>query len=51
MLRVVSDKEFLYTKINSKDVYLDCGATEDIPEDAYSFRQYYGWRFDSIELR
>ena len=33
-------------KIN---VYVGYGATEDIPEDACSFRQY-GWRFDNTEL-
>ena len=39
-------KEFLHTKINNKDVYVDHGATEDIPENACSFRRkYYGWRF------
>ena len=50
MLRVIPDKEFLHTKINNKDVYVDYGATEDSPEDACSLRQY-GWRFDSIELK
>ena len=40
MLRVVSDKEFLHTKkINNKDVYVDYGATEDIPENACSLFQ------------
>ena len=33
MLRVVPNEEFLHTKINKKDVYMDYGATEDIPED------------------
>ena len=28
------DEEFLHTKINNKDVYVDYGATEGIPEDA-----------------
>ena len=52
MLRDVPDEEFLYTKINNKDVYVDYGATKDILEDACSFRrQYYAWRFDSIELK
>ena len=52
MLRVVPDEEFLHTKINNKEVYVDYGATEDIPEDACSFRrQFYGWRFDIIELK
>ena len=38
MLRVVPDQEFLHTKkINNKDVYVDYGATEDIPENACSF--------------
>ena len=42
VLQVVPDKEFLHTKINNKDVYVEYGATEDIPEDACSFirRQY-----------
>ena len=39
MLRVVPDEEFLHTKINNTDVYVDYGATEDIPEDACSFRR------------
>ena len=30
MLRVVLYEEFLHTKINNKDVYVDYGATEDI---------------------
>ena len=35
-------------KINNKDVYVDYGATEDIPENACNFRrQYYGWRFEA----
>ena len=41
MLRVVPDKEFLHTKINNKGDYVDYGATEDIPEDACSFRTQY----------
>ena len=36
-LQIVHDEEFLHTKINIKDVYLDYGATEDIPEDACCF--------------
>ena len=40
MLRVVPDEDFLHTKINNKDVYVNYGATEDIPEDAFSLRQY-----------
>ena len=53
MLRAVSDKEFLHTNLNNKGVYVDYGATEDIPEDACSFKavQYYGSRFDSTELK
>ena len=31
MLRVVSEEEFLHAKINNKQVYVDYGATEDIP--------------------
>ena len=49
VLRIVPDEEFLHTKINNKDVYVYYGATEDIPEDKCSLRQY-GRRFDSIEL-
>ena len=37
VLGVVPDREFLHTKINDKGVYVDYGATEDIPEDACSF--------------
>ena len=46
--RALRYEEFLHTKINNKDVYVDYGATEDIPENACSFRrQYYGsWRDD-----
>ena len=36
MVRVVLDEEFLHTKIKNRDY----GATEDISEDACSFRQY-----------
>ena len=38
--------------VPNKDVSVDSGATEDIPENACSFMRqyYYGWRFDSIEL-
>ena len=50
MLPVVPDEEFLHTKINNKDVYVDYGATKDIPEDACSLRQH-GRRFDSTELK
>ena len=50
MLRVVPDEEFLHTKINNKDVYVNYGVTGDIPGDACSLRQY-GWRFDRIELK
>ena len=46
----ILDEEFLHTKIKNKDIYVDYGATEDIPEDACSLRQYR-WRFDSIELK
>ena len=31
MLGVVFDEEFLHTKINNKDVFVDYGATEDTP--------------------
>ena len=50
VLRVVPNEEFLHTKIKNKDVYVDHGATEDMPEDTCSFRQY-GWRFDNNELK
>ena len=50
VLRVVPDEEFLHTKINNKDVYVNYGVTGDIPGDACSLRQY-GWRFDRIELK
>ena len=40
VLRVVPVEVFLHTKINNKDVYVDYGATEDIPEDACSLRWY-----------
>ena len=30
------DEQFLYKKINNKDVYVDYGATENISEDAWS---------------
>ena len=50
MLRVVHDEEFLHTKIKNKDVNVDNGAIEYIPEDACRLRQY-GGRFDSTELK
>ena len=31
-----TDKSFLYKKIYNKDVYVDHGTTEDIPEDTCS---------------
>ena len=37
VLRVVPDEEFLHTKINNKDVYVDYGATEDIPDGYYTW--------------
>ena len=38
MLRVVPDEEFQHTKkINNKDVHVDYGATEDIPENVCRF--------------
>ena len=49
MLQVALDEEFLHTKIKNKDIYVDYGATEDIPVDTDSLRQY-GWGFDSIQL-
>ena len=50
VLRVVPDEDVLHTQINNKDIYVNYGATEDIPEDACSLRQY-GQRFDSNELK
>ena len=50
VLRVVPDEEFLHTKINNKNVYVYYGATENIPEDRCSLRQYKG-TFESIELK
>ena len=41
VLRVVSNEEFMHTKIKNKDVYVDYGATEDIAEDTCSFRRQY----------
>ena len=29
-----TDKKLLHKKVNSKEVYVDFGGTEDIPEDA-----------------
>ena len=49
MLQVAPDEEFLHTKIKNKDIYVDYGATEDIPVDTDSLRQY-GRGFDSIQL-
>ena len=48
VLRAVPDKEFLHKNINNRDVYVDYGSAEDIPEDAYSLKL---WRFDSVELK
>ena len=42
MLRVFADEEFLHNKRNNKSVYVDYGATEDIPEIACSLRQSAG---------
>ena len=47
---MVPNDKFLHIKIKNIDVYEDYGATEDIPEDTCSLRQY-GWRFDNIELK
>ena len=33
---VFAEEGFLYKKINKKDVYVDYGATADIPQDACS---------------
>ena len=44
---VFAEEGFLYKKISKKDVYVDYGATADIPQDACS---YAVWRFDSIEV-
>ena len=40
VLQAVPDEEFLHKKIKNKDSYVDYGATEDIPEDACSLRQF-----------
>ena len=40
VLRVVPNEKFLYINTNNKDVHVDNGATEHIPEDACSLRQY-----------
>ena len=42
VLPAVPDEEFLHKNINNKDVYIDYGFTEDIPEDAYSLRLWCG---------
>ena len=33
-----ADKKFLHKEINNKDVYVDYGVTEDIPENACSLK-------------
>ena len=43
VLRAVPEQEFLRKKIKNKDVYVNCGATEDISEDACSLREYGGF--------
>ena len=35
-----TDEKFPHKKIDNKDIYVDCGATEDIAEDACGLRQY-----------
>ena len=40
VLRALPHEEFLYKKINNRDVFADYGFTEDIPEDACSLRLY-----------
>ena len=40
VLRPVPDEEFLYKTINNRDMYVDYGSTENIPEDACSLRLY-----------
>ena len=35
-------EEFQNKEINNKDVYMDYGATEDIPEYPYNLSQYGG---------
>ena len=42
VLRVFADEELLHNKRNNKSVYVDYGATEDIPEIACSLRQSAG---------
>ena len=38
MLQVAPNEEFLHTKIKNKDIYVDYGATEDIPVDTDSIQ-------------
>ena len=33
VLRAVPDEEFLHKKISNRDVYVDYGSIEDIPEE------------------
>ena len=40
---VFVEEEFLYKKISKKDVYMDYGATTDIPQVAV---KHAVWRFD-----
>ena len=57
VLRVVPDEEFLHTKANSKDVYVDYVydyvVLQKISQKmhAVSGGSIMGWRFDSIELK
>lgn len=40
ILRAMPNENFLYKKINNKDLYTDYRATENTPEDACSSREY-----------
>ena len=49
VLQAVPDEDFLHTKkINNKDVYVDCGATDDIPENACSFMDDGGQQLTEV---
>ena len=44
-----TDEEFLHKTIKNKDIYVDYGTTEDIPEYTCSLK--VAWKFDSVELK
>ena len=47
VLQAAPDEEFLHEKINNRDVYVNYGTEDSIPEVALEAV----WRFDSIELK